>query len=132
MTEASSLRAALRVPLSTAAGEVSRARRMVSEWIRDHAVRASEENAVLLVSELVTNALRHGRPPMELRIRPLRAGGIRLEVLDSAGDDLPIRNLPQPDAVTGRGVGIVAALSNRWGSEPVAAGKLVWAEIDPD
>lgn len=87
---------------------------------------------MLLVSELVTNALRHGRPPMELRVRPLRAGGMRVEVLDAAGGELPIQTQARPDAVTGRGVGIVDALSSRWGSEPLAVGKLVWAEIDPD
>jgi anti-sigma regulatory factor (Ser/Thr protein kinase) len=103
----------------------------VRDWLARHGANSLIETAVLLVSELVTNALMHGRPPLELRVRVLDTGGVRVEVLDAAGGEPPVRRRASLDAATGRGVGIVATLAARWGSQPVAAGKLVWAELDP-
>lgn len=132
MTDASSRpRGALRVSLSTSTREVSRSRRLVRDWLARHGVNSLNETAVLLVSELVTNALMHGRPPLELRVRVLDTGGVRVEVLDAAGGEPPVRRRASLDAATGRGIGIVATLAARWGSQPVTAGKLVWAELDP-
>lgn len=121
----------LRLPLSAVPGEVSRARRVFRAWLRTVAVRTAEDTTLLLVSEMVTNALLHARPPLELRARALPRGGVRIEVLDASGGELPVLGVAKPEADGGRGVRIVAALSNRWGTEPHATGKLVWAEIDP-
>jgi len=90
------------------------------------------EDALLLVSELVTNAVRHGRPAIEitLGITPQR---VRVEVRDG-GDALPVVPSGQPsiDRPTGRGLLIVAATASDWGVErsPGTAGKTVWAELD--
>ena len=86
------------------------------------------EDAELVVTELVTNAMLHGRSPITLRI--LREDdGLRLEVQD-AGPALPMRGRPNPDAMTGRGLTLVAALSSAWGIErSEAGGKVVWAEL---
>ena len=83
------------------------------------------EDALLLVSELVTNAVRHGRPAIEitLGITPER---VRVEVRDG-GDALPVVPSGQPsiDRPTGRGLLIVAATASDWGIErsPGTAGQ---------
>lgn len=87
------------------------------------------EDLLLLATELVANAVRHGRGPVTLM---LNAGEdrVRVEVTDSS----PAPPQPQsrgPEAESGRGLQIVEALASRWGTTPNAiAGKTVWAELD--
>ena len=119
----------LRVPLSTDPGEVPRLRHLVREQLRAWRLAGAAEVTLLLVSELVTNALLHGRPPLELRVAAIE-GKVRVEVHDAAGDRPPARAFPPPDAPHGRGIEIVAALANRWGSAPSPLGKVVWFEVD--
>jgi anti-sigma regulatory factor (Ser/Thr protein kinase) len=117
------------VPLSTDPGEVPRLRHLVREQLRAWRLTGAAEVTLLLVSELVTNALLHGRPPLELRVAAIE-GKVRVEVHDAAGDRPPARAFPPPDAPHGRGIEIVAALANRWGSAPSPLGKVVWFEVD--
>jgi anti-sigma regulatory factor (Ser/Thr protein kinase) len=90
------------------------------------------EDALLLVSELVTNAVRHGRPDIVISLA-ITADRIRVEVRDG-GDSLPMLPAGHPsiDRATGRGLLIVAATAHDWGVErmPGIAGKTVWAELD--
>lgn len=86
------------------------------------------DDAALVVTELVTNAQLHGRLPAELRLL-MGDGTVRVEVEDGG------RSLPQPggygaEAVTGRGLGLVAGLSRAWGVDLLPSGKVVWAELD--
>jgi GAF domain-containing protein len=82
----------------------------------------------LALSELVTNAVLHGEPPITVRV--LLDGGVRLEVRD-AGRLRPILLSQSPEAMTGRGLSMVAAVATTWGVEPVAAGgKVTWAQVD--
>ncbi|MCM2577633.1 ATP-binding protein [Streptomyces meridianus] len=91
------------------------------------------EIAVLLLSELATNAVRHADGPdaRELSIR-LTAGEKRLRVEVSDASERPLRPA-QASACdeTGRGLSIVAALADDWGTHPRACGigKIVWFEI---
>ena len=89
------------------------------------------EKAALLVSELVTNAIIHGRSRATLLAgRP--GGHLHVAVLDS-DPRLPVG--PQTDAPaaeSGRGMRIVAAVADRWGVELTDEGKAVWFEIDLD
>lgn len=119
----------LRVPVSTDPGEVPRLRGVVREQLRTWRLSATEEITLLLVSELVTNALLHGRPPLELRLTA-GADRVRVEVYDAAGDQMPALRFPPPDSPHGRGMEIVAALSDRWGSASSPVGKVVWFEVD--
>ncbi|HUR51543.1 MAG TPA: SpoIIE family protein phosphatase [Mycobacteriales bacterium] len=81
----------------------------------------------LVVAELVTNALLHGKPPVRVRLTR-RDDGVRVEVFDQgARPPMRIRNAGQ--AMTGRGLELVAALSREWGADQEDGGKVVWAEL---
>ncbi|MFD7228671.1 ATP-binding protein [Streptomyces sp. NPDC059881] len=91
------------------------------------------ETAVLLLSELVTNACRHARvsPGREVWTRcVLRDGVLRIEVSD-ASDVLPCPRSAAPDDESGRGLALVEALADAWGAYPreCGIGKTVWFEV---
>ncbi|MEU4847574.1 ATP-binding protein [Streptomyces gilvosporeus] len=97
------------------------------------------DNAVLVVSELLTNALRYGLPTAAARTttcpRPLCLGLLRRPdlVLCTVCDhstQVPLLQTPDHLAQTGRGLHIVNCLSQSWGwTTPTAAGKAVWAAL---
>jgi anti-sigma regulatory factor (Ser/Thr protein kinase) len=90
-----------------------------------------EETALLLVSELVTNAVRHawnGDRMIVLRLETA-AGGLRIEVHD--GDSRwPKPGTPGDLDESGFGFVLVDALATKWGVTASAGGKAVWAELD--
>ncbi|RDG35891.1 ATP-binding protein [Streptomyces corynorhini] len=89
------------------------------------------DTAALLLSELVTNALRHGSPPgREVAVTLHHGEGLfRLEVED-AGDYLPRPRIPDLDDECGRGLALVAALADDWGVAPRRGpGKRVWVML---
>lgn len=105
-----------------------RAQRLVTAW--GHAALAPD--AALLVSELGGNAVLYGC----LRDRLFRvelalfARRLRIDVSDPRGELLPRpRDVPE-DETSGRGLLIVAALADRWGTAPRTVGKSVWCELD--
>ncbi|GAA3615515.1 ATP-binding protein [Streptomyces chitinivorans] len=96
---------------------------------------ATAETAVLLLSELVANACRHARTPpgREIALRcVLGDRGLRVEVCD-AGDGIPRPRGTSPEDESGRGLALVAALSDAWGAypRPCGIGKTVWFELCP-
>ncbi|HWE55947.1 MAG TPA: SpoIIE family protein phosphatase [Acidimicrobiales bacterium] len=106
---------------------VPRARRLVRLALADRSPDESAD-AELVASELVTNATLHGEPPVTVRVLVDRT--IRIEVEDD-GRSAPIQLQQNTDAMTGRGLAMVGALSSRWGVDPIpSGGKVVWAEID--
>lgn len=109
--------------------EIPRSRRFVADAMGAQGARASD--AVLLVaSELVTNAVRHGVGEVELSV-DVDHGQVRIEVVDEGHAELPMpRAEPSAMAPGGRGLHIVKAASRRWGSEFDPAGRTrVWAEL---
>lgn len=109
----------------------SAARRFISDFC--NAARLGEELcqvAGLLVSELVTNAVRYGGSSAVLEAQ-LPGGALRVTVADG-NPDLPAVGLaPALTAEGGRGVLLVSTLADRWGVEQVpGGGKAVWFELD--
>ncbi|UQX87065.1 ATP-binding protein [Jatrophihabitans telluris] len=86
-------------------------------------------DAMLATSELVANAILHGRPAFWLFVRDL-AAGIAIGVHDD-GDSMPFSPViePRPDQMDGRGLRIVEALRSTWGVQPTPTGKMVWFEM---
>ncbi|MFI2347959.1 ATP-binding protein [Streptomyces sp. NPDC019443] len=87
-------------------------------------------DALLVVSELLTNALVHAVPPATLRLSWVRVderSALRVEVTD-AGRALPARQSDDPDE-HGRGIAIVTALSARCGIHVHTGGITHWADL---
>lgn len=85
------------------------------------------DTALLLVSEAVTNAVVHARSASELRLS-LMGQRLRVEVSDWGGGDLQVREAHQED-VSGRGLALIEALSDLWGTARTEQGKIVWFEL---
>jgi anti-sigma regulatory factor (Ser/Thr protein kinase) len=85
------------------------------------------DQLVLIGSELVTNAVLHARTELILTLE-LREDRVRISVKDRSRNPATLRHY-RPDALTGRGLGVVAALSDRWGVSTAPDGKVVWAEL---
>ena len=82
-------------------------------------------DVLLMTTELVTNAFRHGSPPITLTI-DAQAGSLRVEVED-AGDGRPARS-PEPNPAGGWGLLLVEEAADRWGV--VDGSTNVWFEVD--
>jgi hypothetical protein len=107
---------------------VAAVRRFVEEtvtaWGGD---RPAVDDAMLVASELATNALLHAGSPF--RVTLARSGGaVRLGVED-ASPTLPEQRSPSVELTTGRGISMVNAIAQRWGTEARPGGKVVWAEL---
>lgn len=103
------------------------ARAALRELLRDTMFEPRLDDGELALSELVTNAVLHGRSPLALRL-VLSDSFVRVEVRD--GSPLsPSFSMLDPAAVTGRGLMLISAASDRWGVEPDAEGKRVWFEL---
>ncbi|MGW1028654.1 ATP-binding protein [Streptomyces sp. NPDC002577] len=121
--------------LSRHRGSVPRARALLCAMLGDwHIDQEVLDTAELVLSELVTNALR-ARAPHDRQIgvhiaRLEEDGLLRLEVSD-AGEGRPVLRRPSEHEVGGRGLLLVEALTHRWGVQEREGGigKTVWAEL---
>jgi anti-sigma regulatory factor (Ser/Thr protein kinase) len=111
-------------------GAVRTARSLVRGRLRTWGLDCLGDLAALLVSELVTNALRHATGPIGLRLVAPSAGDgvLRVEVSDSL-PEMPRARVAHPEDEGGRGLHLVASASRRWGTRPREAGKTVWFEL---
>lgn len=114
--------------LSARPESAATAREFAVSVLRQWALSPYAETVELLVSELVGNAVRHaGARTVGLRVL-WRRGWIRVEVRDPSRALpclLPVRELD----VSGRGLMLVNALSDRWGADLHPSGKTVWCEL---
>ncbi|MER5597602.1 ATP-binding protein [Streptomyces sp. NPDC002265] len=110
-------------------GAARAARTVVRERLRGWELESVSDMAALLVSELVTNSLRHATGPIGVRlVRPSRQRGVLVEVSDPLPDP-PRERAARPEDESGRGLQLVASSSRRWGTRPGSAGKIVWFEL---
>ncbi|HET6794710.1 MAG TPA: response regulator [Acidimicrobiales bacterium] len=125
-------------PIDTAAGSfpattasAGAARRMVRDALTGwEAGEDVVETAILLTSEVVTNAVLHARSEVDLCLTRL-ADRVRVAVQD--GDTGPIRRRRvRPEDQSGRGTDLVEALSDGWGVERNGSSKRVWFELRTD
>lgn len=108
---------------------VGAARRFVRDVLMSRRVPDDVVDTVeLLTSELVANAVLHGRAGPKLVIE-LSDEVVRVAVHDM-GPESPVRRFARPQDAFGRGVGIVEELASAWGVEPhPGGGKHVWFEV---
>jgi two-component sensor histidine kinase len=89
------------------------------------------DEALLMVSELVANAVSHGAPPITVKVSCNGSEGMEVRVSDGSGR-LPEQGKPEPSSENGRGLYLVDVLSSRWGVDPTANGKEVWFLLCPE
>ncbi|MFG2649005.1 SpoIIE family protein phosphatase [Streptomyces sp. NPDC048436] len=105
----------------------ARARRLARSALERWGLQELNDSLELLVSEVVTNAVRYASRPVTLRL--LRTDVLRCEV----GDDVPqLPRLRQARATDegGRGLYLVNKLARRWGATRLSTGKVVWFELN--
>lgn len=132
--ETATIAESLDLSLAPTVAAAGRARAQIGEWLaRSHSEQALIEVSRLLVSELVTNCVRHARTvadaPVQLTasLYPTR---LRIEISDAGTDGTVGRQAPRfSDGSGGFGLDLVAALSGAWGVERGPQGTTVWLEL---
>ncbi|MFJ6198948.1 ATP-binding protein [Micromonospora sp. NPDC092111] len=115
----------LRARLEPVASACRRARELVGDACSRWNVPELVEPASLVLSELVGNVVRHAHTPMRVTLT-LRQPYLRVAVAD--GSRTAARPVtPSSDAEGGRGLLLIREMAQRWGSSPLADGKVVWA-----
>lgn len=112
-------------------GAARAARAVVRGRLREWGLDSLTEITALLVSELVTNSLRHATGPIGVRlVRPVALDDVLLVEVSDPLPDLPRERTAHPEDESGRGLQLVAHSSRRWGTRPGRnAGKTVWFEL---
>jgi len=101
------------------------ARRFLLETVCEvHLARVVDE-AELLVSEVITNGIVHGAPPVTLRLTCEAGPVLRVEVSDASPQRPRLRH-PGAEETNGRGMELVDLLSQDWGVSPRGGGKVIW------
>lgn len=106
------------------------ARDFAAQTVRAWGNAELEETVKLLVTELVTNAVRHADSHVEVKLA-LSADVIRVEVKDK-DPTIPTPRQAEEMAESGRGLALIEALSTSWGVTPIREGKKVWFELRRD
>ncbi|MER8073088.1 SpoIIE family protein phosphatase [Streptomyces sp. NPDC094034] len=106
--------------------EVARARRLVRGKLLDWELPAAVETAQLMVSELVTNAVKHART-RRVGLRLVRTDALLCEVIDDEPAPAALLDAGRDDEF-GRGLRVVSTLAREWGTSSSARGKTVWFE----
>jgi anti-sigma regulatory factor (Ser/Thr protein kinase) len=108
---------------------VRHARRFVATALQTWDLAGLVERIELLTSELVTNAIIHGRSPIRLAVEA-HSGSVKIEVQDASTQaPLTAGGEASAEAGGGRGLVLVNALSDQWGWRKVEGGKVVWCTL---
>ncbi|UOE18923.1 ATP-binding protein [Thermobifida halotolerans] len=136
------------VLLPHAPSSVAVARRYLCADLRSMGVvRSLVDDAAIVLTELLVNALRHAaplpppHPPEQVRVawslvraseapEPSEGNWVEIAVSDGGGETLPRLASPSVSALGGRGLGIVQRLASKWGTEVDDSTTTVWAVID--
>jgi anti-sigma regulatory factor (Ser/Thr protein kinase) len=121
----------LLLPFTASSVGVAR-RRLVSDLLGAGMCASAVTDAALVISELMSNALRHAAPLPGSSIRVswhLDAGSVQVSVSDGGAPTRPELGQPTQFHTGGRGLRIVQRLSRRWGTLSDAEGTTVWAEV---
>lgn len=111
-------------------GAVRAARTAVRDRLATWNLDGLADVAALLVSELVTNALRHATGPIGVRlVRPEAVDGVLLVEVSDPLPDPPRERVAALEDESGRGLQLVAHAARRWGTRPGVTGKTVWFEL---
>jgi len=102
-------------------------RRFVTGTLRCWGEEALVPDAALVVSEMATNAINHAISPFHASI-VRSAGRVRISIED-AGPGSAVQRATTHEDISGRGIVIIDALSQRWGLGELPSGKVVWAEF---
>jgi len=103
------------------------ARRLCDEACRDWGFDSRAADCRLLVSELVTNAVVHARGAIRLEVED-GSGALRVSVSDGRRGLVDVQH-PAPVDLSGRGLLLVDAIADRWGTDQLPLGKRVWFEL---
>ena len=124
-----------RVVLPPNPRSVGIARWLITEWCApwvaaDEIQEDTVEAALLLASEVVTNAVIHGDGMVLVALNRVNGASLRVEVSDNGGG-MPLIGSQRADAESGRGMAMVELLSSRWGTDLAVGplGKTVWFEL---
>ena len=104
----------------------ARARQFVRDALADFPEHVIE-TAQLLISELVTNAVLHGEPPVKIELE-IDPPGVSVSVRDR-GEEAPVLREPTEGGEHGRGLHIVGHLADEWGVESGVDGTCVWFRL---
>ncbi|MGI5371581.1 SpoIIE family protein phosphatase [Streptomyces iakyrus] len=115
--------------LSADPSRVGEVRASAMRWLSDRGLDETGFAAELILSELITNAIRHGAAP--IRVRLLYGRTLICEVSDASNTAPHLRRAASTDE-GGRGLFLVAQLSQSWGTRYLPEGKVIWAECDLD
>ena len=108
----------------------AQARAFAKAWLRSlTASRVPGEELLTAVSELVTNAVRYGNPPIEVSLYKLEDGTVRVEVSDTS-IETPTVVVDTPDRQKDLALRIVDAYASRWGTAATTYGNTIWFEVD--
>jgi anti-sigma regulatory factor (Ser/Thr protein kinase) len=106
--------------------EVAPARHWLTGLLHDHPSIA--DDVVLLACETITNAIRHTRSATVSVVVLDTGDALRVEVTDDGSGGVPRLAEDDPEALTGRGLHLIDALSDGWGTYTGDAGRTVWFE----
>lgn len=106
---------------------VKQARQFVSSALDDLGIAGAADDAALVVSELVTNAVMHAGTDITVRVL-VHGDDARIEIGDGS-QEMPGLRIPNAGARTGRGLLLVEHFTRRWGVERTSSGKIVWFDV---
>jgi anti-anti-sigma regulatory factor len=121
----------LGIDLDPVVGAAREARQLVADSCARWDLPALAGPASITVTEMVNNVVAHARTPMTVRLT-LGADALHVAVRDYCTDQPTFRGPVSPGATGGRGLLLIDALAQRWGTTALDDGKVVWAVLGPD